>query len=124
MFQVTHFIVNHSKTFKDPETGACTNNCQGIHGIIKQDGHAQFGRLPYLNAAGQTYYLDLLVWSAIKRLQKMGLFVAFLTDLWIWTLYPFEDFKHIIPVFKEVDKSEEEGYEEKPDDEEWLILAD
>ena len=76
-----------------------------------------------MNAAGQTYYLDLLVWSAIKRLQKMGLFVAFLTDLWIWTLYPFEDFKHIIPVFKEVDKSEEEGYEEKPDDEEWLILA-
>ena len=35
-----------------------------------------------------------------------------------------EDFEHIIPVFEEVDKSEEEGYEEGPDDEEWLILAD
>ena len=83
MFQVTHFIVNHFKTFKDPETGAYTNNCQGIHGVIKQDGRAQFGRLPYLNAAGQMYYLDLLVWRAITSLQKVDLFVAFLKDLWM-----------------------------------------
>ena len=45
MFQVTHFIVNHFKTFKDPETGAYTNNCQGIHGVIKQDGRAESGPL-------------------------------------------------------------------------------
>ena len=45
MFRVTHFIVNHFKTFKDPETGAYTNNCQGIHGVIKQDGRAESGPL-------------------------------------------------------------------------------
>ena len=64
---VTHLVVNHSKTFKDPETGACTNNCEGIHGVIKNNGRQQFGRLPFLNVSGQTYYLDLLVWRANKR---------------------------------------------------------
>ena len=31
------------------------------------DGRQQFGRLPFLNVAGETYYLDLLVWRANKR---------------------------------------------------------
>ena len=42
----------------------------------------------------------------------------------MWTLYPLEDFKHIIPVFEEVDEGEEERYEDGPDDEEWFILAE
>ena len=62
--------------------------------------------------------------SSRMGVPKVDLFVAFLKDFWMWTLYSLEDFEHIIPVFEEVDKSEEEGYEEKPDDEEWLILAD
>ena len=42
----------------------------------------------------------------------------------LWTLYPLEDFEHIIPVFEEVDEGEEERYEDGPDDEEWFILAE
>ena len=29
--QVTHYTVNHSKGFKNPETGAHTNNVEGVH---------------------------------------------------------------------------------------------
>ena len=71
--QVEHFTVNHSKEFKNPETGAHTNNCEGMHGVIKRDGYHQFGRLPYLNEKGETYYLDLLVRRANARLQGMNL---------------------------------------------------
>ena len=43
--KVSHFTVNHSKEFKNPETGVHTNNVEGMHGVIKRDGYSQFGRL-------------------------------------------------------------------------------
>ena len=33
---VSHLTVNHKKEFKNPITGACTNNCEGIHSVIKK----------------------------------------------------------------------------------------
>ena len=129
--QVSHYVVNHSKTFKDPETGACTNNVEGIHGVIKKDGQQQFGRLPYLTDEGNTYYLDLLIWRANKRLMKIPFFYAFSLDLWYWTRYPLEDFVHIIPVFEEFDVDDDDGnddsaeeHEEGDGDDAWFIQAD
>ena len=72
--QVEHLTVNHSKEFKNPETGACTNNVKGIHAVLKRDGSQQFGKLPYLTCSGDTYYLDLLVWRANARLNKIPFF--------------------------------------------------
>ena len=43
--KVSHFTVNHSREFKNPETGVHTNNVEGMHGVIKRDGYSQFGRL-------------------------------------------------------------------------------
>ena len=66
--EVTHLTVNHSETFRDPDTGVHTNNVEGIHGVIKKDARRQFGRLPYLTEDGQTYYLDLLGTPSEKKI--------------------------------------------------------
>ena len=66
----THLVVNHKKEWKNPETGAHTNHVEGIHGVLKDDGKAQFRRLPYLTGNGETYYLDLLVFRTNAKLKK------------------------------------------------------
>ena len=113
--KVSHFTVNHSKEFKNPETGVHTNNCEGMHGVIKRDAFSQFGRLPYLNGEGDTYYLDLLVWRANVRLQGELIFKAFCKDLWQWTHHGLEDWNRKIPLYEaepeddlEVDEEEQE----------------
>ena len=129
--KVTHLTVNHAETFKDPETGAHTNNVEGIHGVVKRDALRQFGRLPYLTVNGNTYYLDLLIWRANQRLQGVPFFQAFMRDLWTWTHKPLEGFVHIIPIFEEseddadeeVDDHDDDDQEEE-DDGDWFIPAD
>ena len=113
---VHHLTVNHSKEFKSPKTGACTNNCEGIHGVIKRDGFSQFGRLPYLNNNGETYYLDLLVWRANARLKGIPLFEDFCKILWLWAQHPLEDWNRRIPL--NVDEPEELGEEHDDEPEE------
>ena len=93
--------VNHSKHFKDPETGVHTNNVEGIHGIIKKIARNQFGRLPSLNDDGFTNYLDLLVWVTNLRLSKVPEFYGWCLTLRRWTKEPIEDFDHFIPVWEE-----------------------
>lgn len=65
----THFVVNHSKWFKDPSTGVHTNGVEGCHGLLKKDARRQFSRLPTVNDAGQTYYLDLVAFRVDQRLK-------------------------------------------------------
>ena len=36
-FGYQHLTVNHSKNFKDPTTGACTNTCEGGWAHSKRD---------------------------------------------------------------------------------------
>ena len=115
--QVNHITVNHSKHFKDPETGAHSNNVEGIHGVLKQDGRSQFGRLPYLNSEGNVYYLDLLVWRANQRLQKKLLFHGFCSSLWAWTNTPLSFWNHTVPLWPEEEEVEEEEMEEA----DWFI---
>ena len=129
---VTHLTVNHAKTFRDPDTGAHTNNVEGIHGVIKRAALAQFSRLPYLMRDGMTYYLDLLIWRENQHLQDKPAFTAFLKDLYFWTHSPLEDFNRRIPVFPEELKDEELKDEEEDDEEilgnaddgEWFIQAE
>ena len=127
--QVKHMTVNHSKEFKSPETGACTNNCEGIHGVIKRDAFSQFGRLPYLNDEGETYYLDLLVWRANARLQGKALFEDFCKVLWLWIHHGLEDWNRRIPLIEDQDEElvedhdDEDGLEDlDPDD--WFLSQD
>lgn len=102
----------------------------GIHGVIKRDAHQQFGRLPYLTSKGETYYLDLLVWRANRRLEKMPFFYSFSKDLWNWTHHGLEDWAHIIPPFEEDVLDDEEhddkddGEDEDVNDDAWFIPAD
>ena len=121
---VTHFTVNHSKGFKDYETGHHTNNVEGIHGVIKRDARAQFNRLPYLNKDGDSYYLDLLVWRANARLEKQHLFRSWCTALWSWTNTPLEDFDRRIPVCLEEEEDDNNTEDDDNDGEEeagWFL---
>ena len=77
--------------------------------MIKRDGYHQFGRLPYLNEKGETYYLDLLVWRANARLQGMNLMEAFFRFLWLWINHPLEDWNLITPLFEDDGDEGEEG---------------
>ena len=63
-----HRVVNHSETFKDPVTGAHTNNVEGEHSVLKRDSRVQFQRLPAVTPSGQIKYLDLVVWRENLRL--------------------------------------------------------
>ena len=126
---VTHRVVNHAKEFKSAE-GDHTNNVEGIHGVIKQDARQQFGRLPYLNSEGNTYYLDLLVWRANKRLANVPFFYGFALDLWTWTRYPLHDFLHLVPMDNELedddddDDDDAEAVDVEHDDHEWFLLPE
>ena len=52
-----HFTVNHSVTFKDPETGVHTNTVEGVQGTLKKQSRQQISRLPSVNKDGIPYYL-------------------------------------------------------------------
>ena len=110
-----HLTVNHSEGFKDPNTGAHTNNVEGIHGVLKRDARAQFGRLPYITSQGESYYIDLLVWRGNVNLKKLPVFPQFFMTLWFWTHRPLEDHDRIIPLFEE---NEDEDNDEWFDDDE------
>ena len=114
-----HLTVNHSKCFKDPDTGVHTNNVEGIHGTIKRSARSQFGRLPSLSDDGFTNYLDLLVWKANVGLKKEKEFYGWCKTLFNWTKNPIEDFDHTIPVWEEdpVVEGEEGGKGDKGDGE-------
>ena len=123
--QVTHYVVNHKREFVTVE-GDNTNGAEGIHAVVKKDGRAQFGRLPYLTRDGRTYYLDLLIWRANARLSNGGsvnLFKTFCYDLALWTHLPLEDFDHTILPFEE-DAEEEDGDDNEDGGDDWFIDAD
>ena len=110
---LVHFTVNHMRQFKDSETGAHTNNVEGIHSTLKKDGHQQFGRLPYLTADGDTYYLDLLVWRANASLNQVSFFKAFAKGLFFfWTKCPLDHWDRKIPVGVPVQEGDEEDDED------------
>ena len=116
---VPHLTVNHSETFRDPDTGVHTNNVEGIHAVIKKDARRQFGRLPYLTAEGQSYYLDLLVWRTNTKLKKAEIMKSFCVALWRWTKDPLKDWNHTTPVWNEDDDaSDEEDVELEEEDDE------
>ena len=112
-------MVNHSKEFKTAD-GHHTNNCEGIHGVLKRDARSQFGRLPYLTGEGKTFYLDLVVWRANARLKDEPLFYSFCKALHSWTNNPLEDFDHTIPV-REEEEEEEVADEEDDVEEDWFV---
>ena len=130
---VSHLTVNHKNEFKNPITGACTNNCEGIHSVIKKDAQAQFNRLPYITQNGDPYYLNLVVWRANVRLRKENPFGAFCKDLWFWTHRPLTDFNYRVPIVTDedvFDDEDEEGNdydndiedsEEEDDTVEWFL---
>ena len=121
-----HLTVNHSKHFKDPDTGVHTNNVEGIHGTIKRCARSQFGRLPSLSDDGFTNYLDLLVWVTNVRLTKVPEFYGWCKTLRRWTKEPIEDFDHFIPVWEEEEDGlgcvddKEEADEEEVDSNDWF----
>ena len=101
---VDHKIVNHAEAFV--QDGIHTNNVEGVHGVVKNDGRKMFGRLPYLSDRGQSYYLDILIWRLNVRLQKARYFTEYLRCLYRWTWAPCEDYENFTPVFHDNDGDE------------------
>ena len=111
----THYKVNHSKHFKDPETGVHTNNVEGMHSVVKKDARRQFDCLPYVNQKGGIYYMDLLIWRAKCRLQNLPFFKSFMKILYEFTHNPLDDFVHVVQLWED----EVEDIDE--DDNDWFI---
>ena len=84
--------------------------------MIKEDGKAQFHRLPYLSDRGQSFYLDLLILRANARLQKIPLFKAFLTAIRSHTLSPNSSYNPIVPMREDEDDDEIENNAECEDE--------
>ena len=99
-----HLTVNHSKTFKEYETGANTNAVEGIHGMMKRDCRHQFYRLPSIKEDGECMYIDLIAWrtnlkiNAKRKGTSANLFAAFLLGLLDWYEHPLPDFDPKVPV--------------------------
>ena len=112
--------VNHSEGFKNPHTGVHSNNVEGVHALLKTDARRQFGRLPYLTASGQPYYIDLICWRVNTKLQRgedtAKLFKEFCVALNKWTNDPLDDFVHVVPMYQE-EETEEAEYLEDSDGE-------
>ena len=66
--------------------------------MLKEDGKSQFGRLPYLTDDVIVYYLDLLVYRAKARLNKIPLFFAFLQAIQLHTIDPLLNFDQKVPL--------------------------
>jgi transposase-like protein len=69
----THLVVNHSKTFKDSSTGACTNSAEGLNSGLKR-------RVPIRNRRADNIveHLGEYVW---RRQNSDRLFDAFIDAL-------------------------------------------
>ena len=103
--------------------------------MIKRFARRQFGRLPYLTSDGSTYYLDLCVWVANRKLSKEPIWSNWCKALSSWTKQPLDDgeWSHYIPVFDPADlipapapvQEEESSKEEEEEDEEgeWFVEA-
>ena len=120
MAGVTLSTVNHQEGFKNSD-GVHTNNVEGIHGVVKRKARQQFGRLPYINQEGDSYYLDLLVWQVNQDLKKLDIFPEFCKCLYFWTHNPLENWSRKIPLFEEFTEDEmdiDEGEFEDEDNDE------
>ncbi|KAK7789573.1 hypothetical protein R5R35_007507 [Gryllus longicercus] len=72
----THLKVNHSITFKDPESGAHTNSIEGTWSAIKRS----FPRHKVNNAL--IYYLCEYVWRRQFRTEKFNNFCTFIKKIY------------------------------------------
>lgn len=71
-FDYTHLTVNHSKNFKDPKTGACTNKIEGLWRHAKH-------RIPQYrrNKKNFTGYLAKFMFLRKIRQQKLEPLIEF-----------------------------------------------
>lgn len=65
-FNYTHMTVNHSKTFKDPKTGACTNTIEGLWRIAKH-------RIPHYRRENKNFTGYLAKFMFLNKIQREGL---------------------------------------------------
>lgn len=70
---VTHRTVNHSRFFKDPQTGINTNAVEGLNGALKRSIPLKFRNNRYAQ-----HYADQFIW---KRVNKGNLCHAFIEVL-------------------------------------------
>ena len=61
-----HQTVNHSKTFKDPLTGACTNTIEGLWRIAKH-------RIPHYRRQNKDFTGYLAKFMFLNKIQRNGL---------------------------------------------------
>lgn len=76
---VVHSTVNHSRYFRDPVTGVCTNAVEGLNGALKRSIPQQFRNNRYA-----PQYIDQFIW---KRKYAGSLCIAFI-ELLIHSLLP------------------------------------
>lgn len=65
-YNYTHLTVNHSQGFKDPVTGACTNQIEGLWRIAKH-------RIPQYRRQNQSYAGYLAKFMFLSKIQHKGL---------------------------------------------------
>jgi IS1 family transposase len=73
----THLTVNHSKTFRDEQTGACTNTVEGTNNAIKMSIHPR----------NRTSECEDKLWEFIWRRRNVN-------DLWEGFLRSLRDIKY------------------------------
>lgn len=65
-FDYTHQTVNHSQTFKDPKTGACTNTIEGLWRIAKH-------RIPHYRRKNSDFIGYLAKFMFLSKIKRNGL---------------------------------------------------
>jgi transposase-like protein len=75
-FNVTHMSVNHSQTFKDPITSACTNTAEGLNSGLKR-------MIPVRNRVedGIERQLGEYIWRRQNRGRLFSAFIEALRDI-------------------------------------------
>lgn len=99
----THLTVNHSKNFKDPITGACSNAIEGTWSALKRSINPSGRRKLFFNG-----YLSKYVFRRLCRRNQLDPFVEFLKAAGL--LYN--------PVQGGVEQESEDGGEEQENEEE------